>query len=338
MGQIYKQSVGIDISMKTFDACVCKMDMEQVLSFTQSKKFDNTKTGFKELLLWVEKQTQNELPVNFIMEATGIYYEEIAYYLHQKGYTLHVLLPNKSHNFFASLNAKSKTDKIDSRLLAQFGVERKFEPWQPASPFFKQLRSLTRYYSQLTEQKTVFMNMKHSHNKTVGESKFVLQNINQVIKNLEKQLTKCKQQIDDLIKSEPEIKEKVDNICSIKGVRIATAATIIAETLGFHLFNNNKQLVSYAGYDVVENQSGTSVKGKTRISKKGNKYIRKALYFPAISYAAYNQPAKLFYERILERRKIKMVGYVAVQRKLLILIFTLWKNNKAFDIKKVTST
>lgn len=334
MNKIFKQSIGIDISMKTFDACICKMNMEQELSFTKAKKFDNTDSGFKELLLWVNKQAQNDEPVNFIMEATGIYYEEIAYYLHSKGFILHVLLPNKSYNFFASLNAKSKTDKIDAKLLAQFGVERKFKPWQPADPFFKQLRSLTRYHSQIQEQKTALMNMKHAHSKTIGEAKFVLNNINNIINYLEKQLTKCLQQIEELINSKPEIKNRIANICTTKGVRIITASTIVAETLGFHLFNSNKQLVSYAGYDVVEKQSGISVNGKSHISKKGNKYIRKALYFPAISYTAHNQNAKLFYERILERRKIKMVGYVAVQRKLLVLIYTLWKKNEPFDEKK----
>src|SRR5690606_36897958 len=107
---------------------------------------------------------------------------------------------------------------------------------------------------------------------------------------------------------------------------------------GYHSCRNNgveqfcsaKQLVSYAGYDVVQRESGTSVKGKTRISKKGNRYIRNALYFPAMVACRHNSVLKEAYTRIIQKKPSKMVGQVAVQRKLLILMYTLWKNDTVF--------
>jgi transposase len=100
--------------------------------------------------------------------------------------------------------------------------------------------------------------------------------------------------------------------------------------MGFYQFHSAKQLVSYAGYDVVQRESGTSIKGKTRISKKGNRYIRNALYFPAMVACRYNPTLKATYIRIIQNKSSKMIGQVAIQRKLLILMYTIWKNNTVF--------
>lgn len=130
----------------------------------------------------------------------------------------------------------------------------------------------------------------------------------------------------------------MDILLTIKGVGIKTVATIVSETLGFRNIRNVKQLASYVGYDVVRRKSGTSVMGKTRISKKGNRYIRKALYFPAMVACRYNENFKNSYLRIIKKSPSKMVGQVAVQRKLLILLYTLWRKNEVFDqnyIKKI---
>lgn len=133
-----------------------------------------------------------------------------------------------------------------------------------------------------------------------------------------------------MIRSDQGLTEKVDKLLSIKGVGLITVATIIAETLGFEHFKSIKQVVSYAGYDVVERQSGSSIKGKTRISKNGNRYIRNALYFPAMVSCRYNQDLKKTYLRIIQNKPSKMVGQVAIQRKLLSLMYTLWKNDSEY--------
>jgi len=127
------------------------------------------------------------------------------------------------------------------------------------------------------------------------------------------------------------LKEKIDILSSIKGAGELTAATIIGETNGFALFENYKQLVSYAGYDVIENQSGDHV-GKTKISKKGNSHIRRILHMAALNVVTYKvKPFVDLYERVYQRTNVKMKGYVAVQRKLLVILFALCKKNQKFD-------
>ena len=105
----------------------------------------------------------------------------------------------------------------------------------------------------------------------------------------------------------------------------------MAETLGFYRFNSIKQVISFCGLDVVQRESGTSVKGKTKISKKGNKYIRRVLYMPALVSVKHNPKLALFYKNIINRKPAKKIGVVAVQRKLLTLIFTLWKRNEFYN-------
>jgi transposase len=320
MKDLLKQSVGIDISKSDFHCCVCRLDKEMKTYFSSIKKFKNSKKGFNALLKWSKSQLEPNISTTYLMEATGVYYEELAYFLHDKGLNVQVVLPNMSKNYLKSLNIKTKTDSVDAKYLSQFGVERDIPLWNPPPAFFKKLRSLTRYHCQLQEQKTVFANMLHSVEYTHEPDAFVEKSIKQSIKVIEKQIKDCEKRIKDLMAKDPEFSERIKNVTTIKGVGIMTAATIISETQGFYMFNNIKQLVSYSGYDVVERQSGSSVKGKTRISKKGNKYIRRALYFPAISAVRFSKHMKDFYTRIFERSYQKMVSYVAVQRKLLVLL------------------
>jgi transposase len=264
------------------------------------------------------------------MEATGVYYESIAYHLNAIKQTVHVVLPNTSKHYFSSLNIKTKTDKVDAKVLSRFGVERRHKVWQPPSPIILELRNLTRYYVQLQEQKTSINNIKHSKEEAHEVQKFILQSNKKLIAQIDKQISLCKSKVEALINSDIQLKKKVNKIMTIKGVGLITIATVIAETLGFEHVKNVKQLVSYAGYDIVQRESGTSIKGKTRISKKGNRYIRNALYFPAMVSCRYNQDLKQNYLRIIQKKPSKMIGQVAIQRKLLILIYTLWKNNTEF--------
>jgi len=124
---------------------------------------------------------------------------------------------------------------------------------------------------------------------------------------------------------------KVKNVLTIKGIGIMTVAVILAETQGFEFVQNIRQLCSYAGYDVIQRESGISVSGKTKISKKGNSRIRGAMHFPALVASRHNSLMKTTYQRINSRNTYNMVGATAIQRKILVLIYTLWKNDTVFD-------
>lgn len=264
------------------------------------------------------------------MEATGVYYENLAHHLHKIKKRVHVVLPNTSKHYFSSLNVKTKTDAVDARILSRFGVERVHKLWSPPGTLL-QLRNLTRYYVQLQEQKTALGNIRHSKDCSHDIQVFITKSNRKLINEIDKEIERCLKEIKKTIEQDKVLKEQVRKVLTIKGVGLITVTTILAETMGFDQFNNSKQVVSYSGYDVVQRESGTSVKGKTRISKKGNRYIRNALYFPAMVACRYNEILKETYIRINKNSKAsKMIGQVAIQRKLLVLIYTLWKNDTEF--------
>ena len=328
---VIKQSVGIDISQANFAACVCKRTIDNELSYSPIQSFKNEKQGFNQFLRWVSSQIESGSEVVFLMEATGVYYENLAYHLDKIKKTVHVVLPNKSRHYFSSLNLKTKTDEVDAKALSRFGVERTHQRWQTPKPIYLQLRNLTRYHVQLQEQKTALSNMKHSKEASHEVQAFILKSNQGLISQIDKHIQACLKQIKELVGSDNELNSKVQKLCTIKGIGLITVVTIIGETLGFQDVVNAKQLVSYSGYDVVQRESGTSIRGKTRISKKGNRYIRNALYFPAMVACRYNEALKETYLRIIKKKPSRMIGQVAIQRKLLTLTYTLWKNDIVFD-------
>ena len=178
--------------------------------------------------------------------------------------------------------------------------------------------------------KTSINNQLHADEHSIYSSKNVIKQLKKLITTIEKQLIETEQSIHDHLYSDAEVGKKTDQIIDIKGLGYMTVATVLGETNGFTLFKSIPQLVSYAGYDVIEDQSG-SHKGKTKISKKGNKHIRRAMHLPAFNMVRYDVGNfKPFFDRILGRHHQKMKAYVSVQKKLLILIYTLWKKNEAF--------
>jgi transposase len=197
--------------------------------------------------------------------------------------------------------------------------------------YFYELRELTRQHQSLQELKTSINNQLHAAGLGMYPNKLVIRQLKNLIATIEKQLVAVDAAIEQHIRSKAEVAEKVMGTCKIKGLGINTVAVILAETNGFALFKNSRQLVSYAGYDVVENQSGMHY-GRTRISKKGNSRIRRSLHLPAFNMIRYEQrPFVQLYERTLERHGRKMKSYVAVQKKLLTVVYGLWKHGIAYD-------
>lgn len=327
---ISKQCIGIDISKATFTACLCQRSDDGVLTFSKTLDFSNDTKGFNQFLRWVKGIIAPGAALVFLMEATGVYYENLAHHLHKIKKRVHVVLPNTSKHYFSSLNIKTKTDAIDARILSQFGVERAHKAWSPPPAVLLQLRNLTRYHVQLQEQKTALGNIRHSKDCSHDIQNFILKSNKKLISDIDKEIARCIKEINRLVKSDVDLHRKIEKLATIKGIGMITMVTILSETMGFEQFRSAKQLVSYAGYDVVQRESGTSVKGKTRISKKGNRYIRNALYFPAMVACRHNSVLKETYTRIIQKKPSKMVGQVAVQRKLLILMYTLWKNDTVF--------
>ena len=313
--KVIKQNVGVDISKDDFKVCFYHLDQNGHKFIKGSRTFKNTLAGFLEFMKWIEAKRIDALTARITIEATGVYYESLSHFLNDNGYRVSVVLPNKSKDYAKSLNLKTKTDKADAKMLGQMGIERDLFQWQPISAKMRVLKQLTRDRVSILKEKTTLSNKVHALNHSFEPNKRVIKRMNQRSKLLNKQLKEVEKEIEQTIKADELLNAKVTNICKVKGLGLVTVATVIAETDGFLLFTSRGQLVSYAGYDVVQKESGTSVKGKTRISKKGNSYIRRALYFPAITMVKHEPQFKQLFDRVLERSAIKMKGYVAVQKK-----------------------
>lgn len=326
-----KYSVASDIGKDNFASCVSILDNEQEVKIVATRTFTNSPKGFGNFFEWQKKKCKLSIPVVFTMEATGIYYEKLAWFLHRKDLYVSVLLPNKAKKYMQSLGLKSKTDKIDAAGLARMGAEQKLDRWKAPKESIMALRYITRHREDLQKSRTVFNNQLSAHRCGEFINETVVKGLEELIALLDKQIKITEKQMREKLDADQETKAGVERVVAIKGVSTITIATILAETNCFLAFENQRQLVSYAGYDVKENQSGKHV-GKTKISKKGNAHIRRILHLPALNVVSYEEPVFVnLYERVFQRTKIKMKGYVAVQRKLLCLIYTLWTNQIKYD-------
>lgn len=331
--KVIKQVVASDIGMDNFYACYKIQYDDKSVVIKGTKSFDNSQSGMQEFYLWYKKRNKTpEVDPIFIMEATGVYYEELAYFLYHKEQKVSVQLAQKIKYFAKSCNLKTKTDKVDAKMIAEFGIEKNLtgtDLWVPPSEDFKIIRDLAREHTSLKKAQTIaklqFHALKHAHStyENVVELK------EQQISFYEEQFKTVEKEIRKLVKSDNKLYSKIEKIEKVKGLGFITIIKVLTETNGFLLFKSIRQLVSYAGLDVIEKESG-KYKGKTKISKKGNARIRSALYMPAMSAIQSNKTLKTFYERVNEGRIIKKQGLVAVMRKLLILIYTLWKKDEEY--------
>ncbi len=330
---IVTQSLGIDVAAKDFEVCFMVKTDNGICKIKGSRSFANTPKGISSLEQWLNKRCQDGLILSVVMEATGVYYETLAYALYAAAYGVHVLLPNRIKGYLKFLNLKSKTDKIEAKALAQLGLDQQLPVWKPATPQMYALKRVCREKNILTDEKTMISNRLHAEQSCKDPQKTIIKRLKQRLKLVEKQIGEVEKQVREMCAQDEQLNQRIENITTIKGVGFMTAITIIAETNGFELIDRKSQLVSYSGYDVVERQSGSSIVGKTRISKKGNSHIRRCLHFPALNAVKYNDEFKALFSRVFDRTKIKMKGYVAVQRKLLVLIYTLYKKNQPYDPK-----
>ena len=330
--KVIKQNVGLDISKDDFKASFHQLKDNHQSQIKASRTFKNTLKGFKAFIQWTQKHGAADPEIRITIEATGVYYEQLVHYLHDQGnFYISVVLPNQSKAFAKSLGIKTKTDKVNANALGQMGLERDLKKWEPLSDNIRLIKQLTRERVALLDEKVALMNKLHALRHSHSPAKEVIERLEQRLQLTKDQLKQVEKQVEQQVKQDAPLKERIDKVCQVKGLGLVTVVTIVAETGGFELFTSRSQVTSYAGYDIVERQSGSSINGKTRISKKGNRFIRRALHCPAMTVVKYEPQIKQLYERVTDRTAIKMKGLVAVQRKLLLLIYTLFKNNVDYD-------
>lgn len=312
--------IGIDISKQKFDS-----------SFSVDQKkwhhqvFNNTSQGFKEFLEWISKN--NISLFHGVMEATGRYGESLAEFLYENGHRVSILNPVQIRYYSKSCLTRSKTDKVDSKLIAEFASKHETKSWKPLSSEMKKLKALERCLDSFKQDKTQISNrLEQERDKDVRkllEERKAL--IEQQIETVEAALKK-------LLTAPGEIKTSVALLESIPGIGITTAMTLLGELPDLSTFESAKQLSAYAGLNPSVRSSGSSVRGKSCLSKVGSSSLRKTLYFPAMTAMRYNHPLKEFAEKLKEKGKKPMVIIGAVMRKLLHIIFGVLKKQQTFQV------
>lgn len=327
--KILKQSIGIDVSKNDFKVCLGVIDEQLETKNVYEYAYINNKKGVSQFIKDIVKKTDQLIPLSFVMEATGVYHQELAYALANRQLPVVILLPNKAKSFSKSINIRAKSDVIDAKLLCQMGLERRLSTWQPPETIFATLKVLTREREALVLQRSKLKNQLHAYQTAFVKAHKTISRIKAHIAYLTKQISDAQTDMKALVKQSPLIADKVKKITKVKGLSFLSVVTILAETDGFNIILNQKQLIGYSGLDVRVDQSGEkTIKG--RITKKGNSHLRKALYMPAISACRTNQTMKLFYTQLNERQRAKKQGVIAVQRKLLLLTYSLWKSGQDY--------
>lgn len=327
---VLKQNVGIDVSKDDFEANFSVIDNQFEKTKRGSRKFTNDENGFMKLFSWSEKLKEQGLKVSFTIEFTGVYYERLGYFLRSKEKTVHMVIPSKSKKYCESLSIASKTDKLDAQSLSWLGLERNLREWDPISDVFLDLRTLTREREELLKERTMINNRKHAMGLKAKEQPKTMSRYGERLDLIASQIIEIEIEIKKLLQQDQKLWDRVCTIRTIPGVALITTATVLAETNGFAAILNQKQLTSYAGLDVKLNESG-KFKGKSKISKQGNAHIRRVLHFPAQTAIVHNKPIHVFFERVNATKIKPMIASVGVQRKLLCMIFAIWKSNKSFD-------
>lgn len=315
---------GIDISKATFDVAF------KTQKDIKTKQFANNERGFKALVSYIENRSSN--PV-MCMEATGIYGVLLAKYLFERGFSIAVVNPIRTHAFAKVKMLRNKTDMVDSIMLAEYSQflfnESKFEQhlYKPKSKYYEKLQYMVTRLDQLTKMQTQENNrLQASLDKTLSRM------IKASLKSIQKQMTRVKEEIKCYIKQDEQLKQQIKLLTSINGIGDKTAWVILAYLGDISIFSNSSQVAGYAGLNPRKIESGTSL-NQSCLSKMGNPKIRKALYFPAMTAVKHNPLMIEFYQRLLAKGKTKKTALCAVMRKLLVISYGVLKSGKVFDPK-----
>ena len=283
------------------------------------------------LPLYSSGSPDSRAPLWFVVEATGVYYEELASFVADQQQLLSVWLPNKVKHVArrTERKSKSKTDQLDARLLCRLGLERALPAWPPPTPALRQLRALARERQVLTQQGAPLNARVHASPHRYPPNSRTLARLAAQQHLVREQLAALAQDLTERLTAEPELGRKLAQLTSIPGMGLTTAVIVVAETSGFALVEKERQLASYAGLAVVQRPSGLSAHA-TRLSKRGNTRLRTALYLPALSSLRHTPRQMAFYTRFRTRHPSGKPGVLAGMRNLLVLGYCRWKKDRAY--------
>jgi transposase len=265
------------------------------------------------------------------MEATGIYYLDLAVALTEADLPVSVINP-KSFRHFAELTlTRTKTDGVDSALLAEYAERMAPKLWTPPEPVCLELRDLGRQINRLTGSRTQAKNRLHALQSKNSTSSLLLEDQQEGIEFLEKRIKRLREAAETLIAGHEALSRHYNNLQQATGMGKASTLSILAELCVLPDDMKAPQVSRFAGLDVRLTQSGSSVNRPARLNKAGNAYLRAALYMPAMSAVRSDERAKAFYDALVGRGKKKIQAQCAVMRKYLTGIWACMKNETPFD-------
>lgn len=322
-----KTVIGIDVSKEKID-CAWLRDIET--GKVKTKVLNNKPDGFVSLIQWVELNVKQPIEtIHFVMEATGIYHEALAYALHEAGAEVSVVNPAYIHDYTKSLGTRSKTDKKDSVIIARFGATQKPALWQPESSEIRYLKALIARYEMI--EKDIQRETNRLEKAEITRvSDDVIQSINYVVKELTKEKHRIRKLIDDHIDKHPKLKQDKALLESIPGVGSVISQHMIA-LVRSREFVSAKQCSAFIGLNPIIRESGSSIKGRSRLSKMGDARIRAKLYMAAVVATKYNPDIKQQYERLIMNGKTKMAALGAAMRKLVQICFGVLKHQTPYQ-------
>jgi transposase len=276
-------------------------------------------------------------PAHVVLEATGIYYLDLAVTLAQADLPVSVINPKSFHHFARLKLQGNKTDGIDAQLLAEYGERMTPPPWVVPDPTRLSLRDLGRQINRLTATRTQAKNRLHALRAKRGTLALLIEDEVEAIATLDRRIERLTLAARELLKRHPALAEQVALLDSATGIAEASAIALLAELCVLPTSLTAAQVARFAGLDVRLCQSGTSVNKAARISKAGNAYLRAGLYMPALSAVRYDPRARAFYEALQRRGKKKMQALCAVMRKMLTGLWACLKTGQPFDSTKLFS-
>lgn len=290
--------------------------------------FPNHASGHQALILWLQR---NGTAVRVCLEATGLYSLDLALALHAaSGIEVGVLNPKKVNRFAATL-CRSKTDPADAGVLAEYARRMPFQPWHPPQAAALELRAITRHIAALTQQRTQQSNRLHAASASSSGAGCVQQDLKRSLRDLERRTEKMRRAAVALIAQDTELRSRFALLLSMPGIGEVSALNLLGELALLAPGLTVRQWVAHSGLDPAHHDSGTSVHKRSRISRAGNRYLRRALYMPALVAVRHDPHLRAFYQALVARHKAKLQALMAAARKMLHAIFGMFHGRTPYD-------
>ena len=312
--------LGIDIAKGKFDVALYSGK-----ELVASGSFENNHRGFKKLSKWLAKKAKALTWA--CMESTGLYGDELAYYLYEAGHAVSIVNPVRIRKYTDSKLVRNNTDLIAAKAIADFCRTQEPPLWEPPAPEIRELKELTRRLNTLLEERTREKNRLASGIK----NPIVIASIDRNVSFLNEQIDELEKEIQNHINRHPDLKRDQELLVSINGIGEKTAMIILGELPDINRFEHVGQVIAYAGLSPKKHVSGTSVNKKAKLTKVGNKRLKSALYYPALSAKKHNPIVKNLAMRLEKKQKEKMVIVAASMKKLLQLAYGVLKSGVPFD-------